>query len=246
MNPVNLLPVKHRPRTPTGGKQGSAYVVIGVLGAVLVMVLLYVLTVNDINDRKDQVARAKSETTLATGQAAALSGYGNFSKVKEERVQSIKALAQGRIDWERLTRGLARVLPADVWLLTANASASGPPSATPGASAPSTPAPGQTVTADPEVQLTGCAASQPSVAAVLVRLRELSGAKDVVLNEITAPETGSPSGSTAGSAAGSGGQDCGKLHGQTAYKWDASVTFDQTAAAGSPDAKVPASLGGGS
>ena len=125
MNAVNLLPVKHRPRTPTGGQQGSAYVVLGILGAVLVMTLIYVLTVNGINTRKSEVAKAKTETAVANGRAAQLAAYGNFSQVKQQRVDSVKQLAASRIDWERLTRGLALVLPDNVWLLTASAASSG-------------------------------------------------------------------------------------------------------------------------
>jgi Tfp pilus assembly protein PilN len=253
VNPVNLLPAKHRPRTPSGGQRGSAYIVIGVLGALLVMVLFYVLTVNSINSRKDQVAQARAETARTSAQASGLSAYGNFSKVKEERVRSVKELAQGRIDWERFTRGLARVLPADVWLLSANASASGPPSSTAGGSAtaaPTTPAPGQTAApASPEVEVTGCAPGHPEIAVTLVRLRELSGANDVKLNEITAPapSAGGPTSSASASGtSGGGGQDCGNLHGHPAYKWDATISFEQGLGAKTGPDKVPASLGGGS
>jgi len=136
VNPVNLLPAKHRPRTPTGGQQGSAYVVVGVLGALLVLVVFYVLTINGVNSRKDQVARAKAETAELQAQAGELSAYGNFAAVKEERVQSVKQLADGRIDWERLTRGLARLLPNKVWLISAGASATGNPTVGGGGGAP--------------------------------------------------------------------------------------------------------------
>jgi hypothetical protein len=168
MNPVNLLPTKHRPRTPTGGQQGSAYVVVGVMAALLVLVVFYVLTVNGLNNRKSQTARAKAETAQAQARASSLSAYGDFSKIKSERVQSVKDLAAGRIDWERLTRGLARVLPENVWLLTASASASGTPGAVSGGATPGTPAPGSSgddpSAASPKVQLTGCAPSHGAVA----------------------------------------------------------------------------------
>ena len=36
MKPVNLLPERHRPRTPTGGGKGSSYILLGALGAVLI------------------------------------------------------------------------------------------------------------------------------------------------------------------------------------------------------------------
>jgi Tfp pilus assembly protein PilN len=236
VNPINLLPTKHRPRTPTGGQQGSAYVVVGILGALLVLVVFYVLTVNGVNTRKDQVARAKAETAQAQARAGDLSSYGDFSKVKETRVQSVRQLAEGRIDWERLTRGLARVLPDNVWLTSAAASASGSPSAAGASDA------GAASGSDPKVQLGGCAPSNGAIAVTLVRLRELAGVKDVQLNNISRPiPTG---GSGAGAAAGGvGDSDCGAVGGVSASKWDATLVFD--AKAGTSTTNVPRSLGGG-
>jgi Tfp pilus assembly protein PilN len=246
MNPVNLLPAKHRPRTPTGEQQGSAYVVVGILGALLVMVVFYVLTINGVNSNKGKVAEAKAATARAEARASELGPYGNFSQVKEQRVQSVKQLADGRIDWERLTRGLARVLPKNVWLLSASASATGTPTTAGGSTSTPpgggvAPGAGQTGTG-PKVQLTGCAPSQSVVAVTLVRLRELPGATDVQLNEITKPEPVASSGA-AGAAPAGGDSDCGLLHGKPVAKWDALVTFD--AKAGTTSSRVPKSLGGG-
>jgi Tfp pilus assembly protein PilN len=240
MNAVNLLPAKHRPRTPSGGQQGSAYVVVGILGALLVLIVFYVLTVNGVNSRKNQVAHAKAETAQAQARAGSLSSYGDFSKIKETRVQSVRQLADGRIDWERLTRGLARVLPDGVWLMSASASAAGTPPA-PGSSAgpAATDAP---AASGPKVQLTGCAPTHSSIAVTLVRLRELPGAQDVQLNDITRPEAASGSGAAA--AATTGDSDCGRVHGVNVAKWDATVSFD--AKASSSATGVPRSLGGGS
>jgi Tfp pilus assembly protein PilN len=250
VNPVNLLPAKHRPRTPTGGQQGSAYVVVGILGALLVLVVFYVLTVNGVNSRKDQVARAKGATAELQAQAAELSAYGNFVAIKEERVRSVKQLADGRIDWERLTRGLARLLPNQVWLISASASATGDPTAA-GASggAPASPSPSSGSDAGaavmPKVALVGCAPSHGAVAVTLVRLRELPGATDVTLNGITRPQQVQATGGTnQAPAAASGDSDCGTVHGAQAAKWDATVTFD--AKASTVGKGVPRSLGGGS
>jgi Tfp pilus assembly protein PilN len=245
VKPVNLLPAKHRPRTPTGGQQGSAYVVVGILGTILVMVVFYVLTVNGVNNKKDQVARANAEAAQSEARASSLSAYGDFSKVKAQRVASVKQLADGRIDWERLTRGLARVLPDGVWLTTASASASGPPSAAGGGAsttAPTTPG-GATITTGPQVELTGCAASHGVIAVTLVRLHELSGAQDVQLNEITRPEQVASSAATTGSTGSTSSSDCGQIKGSNASKWDATVTFAPNA--GTTPTGVPNSLGGG-
>ena len=241
MNSVNLLPAKHRPRTPTGSQQGSAYAVIGVLGAILLMVVFYVLTANAVNVRKGRVAEAKAATARAQARAGNLGPYGDFSDVKEQRVAAVKQAADGRIDWERLTRGLARVLPDDVWLISASASATGAPAAagSTGAAASA----GEETSTDPKVQIVGCAPSHSVVAVTLVRLRELAGAKDVQLNEITRPEPVVTNNEGGAPAPGAGESDCGNVHGKPASKWDASVTFD--AKAGTTTTGVPKSLGGG-
>lgn len=260
MNAVNLLPTKHRPRTPTGGQQGSAYAVVGVLGVVLVMVLFYVLTANGINSKKDAVARATGETAQAERRVSELSAYGNFNQVKEQRVSSVKQLASGRIDWERLARGLAHVLPKDVWLRSATASATGKGTETGGgggpAPAPSTAPPaggsasggGTQASATPPAAdsaesgggkptliLNGCARDRHRVAVALVRLRELSGAEDVQLVQLSRPDD----------VGGGGEGDCGGTRGKTNYTFIANVIFKPNPGAAPSDGKVPARLGGG-
>lgn len=269
MNAVNLLPAKHRPRTPTGGQQGSSYAVIGVLGGLLLMVLLYVLTVNGINSDQEAVDRTKVETAQAKKRAEQLTPYGNFIQVKEQRVSSVKQLATGRIDWERLARGLAHVLPEDVWLISANASTSGQPGgsgggapapASPpaqgggsGAAAASPPPSSGDGEGDkaPSMVLIGCARSHPQVAVTLLRLRHLPGVADVKLSSITKPDTAAGSGGVAGaapnaSASSGSGNECGPIKGDATYKFETTVTFKpQPGSTPEGDTKVPASLGGG-
>jgi hypothetical protein len=267
VNAVNLLPAKHRPRTPTGGQQGSSYAVIGVLGGVLLMVLVYVLTVNGINSSKESVARTKAETAQAKKRAEQLTPYGNFIQVKEQRVASVKSLATGRIDWERLARGLAHVLPQDVWLISANASATGQGSG--GGSTPSTSGPAPSTSgpaggggasstpppsgadaggAKPTMVLNGCARSHSQVAVTLVRLRHLPAVEDVELSSVTKPENTATTGPTTaapGASTGGGGTDCGPVERKATYKFEATVTFKPQAGSTPTEKKVPASLGGG-
>src|SRR4051794_13923720 len=136
MNAVNLLPEKHRPRKPTGGKGGSGYVLLGVLGAVLLGVVGYVFTLNSINDSKSKTTEARVEAARLNDQANSLGPYGDFAKIKSDRVASVKDLASQRFDYERLVLELAHVLPPDVWLTNASADSSGGGAATPGAAAP--------------------------------------------------------------------------------------------------------------
>src|SRR5439155_19457814 len=249
MKAVNLLPEKHRPRKPTGGQGKGGYVVLGLLGAVLVGVLVYVLTLNSINDSKTKITEATAEAARLNEQANSLGPYGDFAKIKAERVQSVKELAQGRFDYERLVRELAHVLPPDVWLVNASASSvaasgTGPASSTTppagGAGGTATPAP----PGGPTLKLQGCARDQSQVAVTLVRLRELQGATDVSLDHSTRGEdlTGTAPAAPAGSSTG-GDASCGTTGGKPNYSFEADVTFAPATSA-QPDT-APNRLGGG-
>jgi Tfp pilus assembly protein PilN len=258
MKAVNLLPEKNRPRRPSGGKGNGGYIVLGILGAVLIGVLVYVLTLNTINDSKSKIKEATAEAARLNEEANSLGAYGDFAKIKSERVQSVMTLAQGRFDYERLVRELAQVLPPDVWLVNAAASAAGdgsstttstpapaaPPAGGSGASG-STPAATSTPAAPsgPTLQLQGCARDQSQVAVTLVRLRELQGAVDVSLDHSTRGEDNT--GPAAAPAGSSGGADsgCGTTAGKPNYSFQASVTF--APASPSQPTTAPNRLGGG-
>src|SRR4051794_20777068 len=218
MKAVNLLPEKHRPRKPTGGQGKSGFVLLGVLGAVLVGVLAYVLTLNSINSSKTKITEATVEAARLNDQANSLGPYGDFAKIKAERVASVKQLAEGRFDYERMVRELAHVLPTGVWLTNASASSTGDASAVPGAPAAGAPGtPGAAVPgAGPSLKLQGCARDQGQVAVTLVRMRELEGATDVTLAHSTAGQDNSATGSSgpvAPTGASTGGdQSCGDTH----------------------------------
>jgi len=244
VRPVNLLPPRHRPRTASGQRQGSSYYVLGGLGVVLLAVVIYVMTLNSINTKRDGVAKANADAAQAQDRASQLSAYGNFAQVKQQRVQSIKQLAQGRLDWELLVRELSKVMPDGVWVQSVNATTNdgnaSSSTASSGASSSSTAAvPGSSI---PTVSLDGCAADQDKVATLLVRLRQLHGATDVSLEKSDRPDE---QGTTTSNAATSSGA-CGASHGQPNYSFTVDVTLSQSLAQDSAQAKVPASLGGGS
>jgi Tfp pilus assembly protein PilN len=254
MKAVNLLPEKNRPRQPTGGQSKSGYVLLGVLGAVLIGVLAYVLTLNSINSSKTKITEATAEAARLNDQANSLGPYGDFAKIKAERVASVKQLAQGRFDYERMVRELAHVLPADVWLVKASAAsvAADTTGAAPGAGAapapaPTTPgAPAAPTAGGPTLQLDGCARDQGQVAVTLVRLRELEGATDVTLDHSTAGDGSTTATGPAAptGASSTGDTSCGTTAGKPNYSFQANVSFAPQTSSSEP-AKVPARLGGG-
>ena len=251
MRPVNLLPPRYRPYVPTGARAGSAYVVVGGLALLLVAALAYLITLSGIRSDRAATARAKADADRAEVRAGSLGGYAKFHELKATREESVRQLAAGRFDWERMLRELARVLPSDVYITQLSAelggakggAGSGEAGATgagqsgqAGSPAPAHPgsSPGATLT------LSGCAPSQPAVATAMVRLRKLHRAEEVTLTQSTRG---------GGEGAGAGGGGPGEAaQGCRGYKFDADVKFDSRQAAkrgGPDDGSVPRALGGG-
>ncbi len=234
MRPVNLLPERDRAQAPAAAG-GSSYVVVGVLAALLLAVFAYVVTSNQINSRTTAIAEAEAEATQAETRAASFGSFQQFTQIKAARLASVKTLADTRFDWERLMRELALVLPSGSSLIAVTASSGEGAPATASTPAPAvTPTPGV-----PTLALTGCATSQPRVAVILVRLRQLHRAVDVQLVDSSQPET-------------SGGAATAPISGTTGcfgndYTFNATVTFDPAPSTEPKDegSAVPSSLGGG-
>lgn len=220
MRPVNLLPPRYRPARASGERPGIGYAAIGALAVLLLMVLLYVVTNNGINDAKSKTAKAQAEQQAAQARIGQLQGYGNFTTLKASREQAVEGVALSRFDYERLMREMALVLPHNTYLTNFSSSPAG--------SSTSSSTPTTTVTSTgPSVTINGCAPSHPGVATALVRLRQLHDVQDVELTS----STKSP-GSTA-----SGGATC-------PVAWVATLTFQAETASTAPQS-VPARLGGG-
>ena len=230
MKAINLIPTEQRKARPTGERSGGAYVAVGVLGALLVMALLYVLTANQVNDRTSKAEAASQQADALEAQAKHLGSFTNFASIKEQRLASVMTTAQTRFDWERLVRELSRVMPDNSWLQSTEASVSGDDSAgTTSSSSSSTAEP-----AGPTANLIGCTPKQTDVARLLVRLRQMYRVSDVTLNE-SIREPG---------ATETTFDNCGRF-----YRFDVTVSFAPIPPASEAPRgsdSVPASLGGGS
>lgn len=245
MRPVNLLPPKYRPYVPTGARAGSAYVAVGGLAVLLVATVAYLITVSGIRSDRAATARAKADADRAELRAGSLGGYAKFHRLKATREESVRQLAAGRFDWERMLRELARVLPSDVYVTQLSAELGGAKGGEGSGAAGGTGAGGQAASAtqagagaSPGATLTlkGCAPSQPDVATAIVRLRQLHRAEEVTLTSSTRASS---------EGAGSGGGAAPSCRG---YEFDAAVTFEAREAVrrgGPDDGSVPGPLGGG-
>ena len=228
MRPVNLLPARYRPRTGGGADSKTAYVALGALALLVLAVFGYVVTANKVSSRNTEIAEAREQITRAEAESVTLQGFGDFAGIKEARLAAVKSLATARLDWERLFRELAHVLPERVWLTEFSSQASAEDGG------------GEL---GPTMTLKGCAESHELIADAMVRLRELHVAEDVELTQTVAGEKPEPTGFGAGAGAQeSDDGGCGAF-----YTFDVAVTMSlPTASELAPTAEpVPARLGGG-
>lgn len=227
MRPVNLLPARYRPRTGGGADSKNAYIALGVLGLLVLAVFGYVMTANKVSSKNSEIAAARQQIAAAQTQAVTLDGFGNFAGVKEARLSAVKTLATGRLDWERLFRELAHVLPEGVWLTKFNAQAGEEDGG------------GEL---GPTATLEGCAASHERIADAMIRLRELHVAEDVELTSTSAGDKEEDVSTGAASGAGSTENSCGSY-----YTFAISITMSLPGLTVEPEGSdaVPARLGGG-
>jgi Tfp pilus assembly protein PilN len=226
VRPVNLLPERYRPRTGAGADSRTTYVALAALALVALAVFGYVMTANKVSSRNSEIAEARQQIAAAEAESVTLKGYGDFAGVKEARLAAVKTLATQRIDWERIFRELAHVLPEGVWLTGFDA---------------------QSGVADgggeisPMLVLNGCAESHSRVADAMVRMRELHVAEDIELTQTIAGEDEEDAAS--GASSGSSDSSCGRF-----YSFGVEVMMATPTALATEDAEpetVPARLGGG-
>jgi Tfp pilus assembly protein PilN len=229
MKPVNLLPQEARRAQGTGERSGSAYVIVGVLGALLLMLVGYVLVSNQVTSKTNDAATTDAKATQLEQQASRKNAFTDFAAIKEQRLLSVSSIAETRFDWERFMRELARIMPARSWIQTADASTTGDLT---GTTDPTT-----TASTSPSANLVGCVPGQQDSATMLVRLRQLYRVSDVKLNESVRETSASTADKTTI-------DNCGSF-----YKFDITITFSPTPPANEAPrgaTSVPASLGGGS
>lgn len=201
MRPVNLIPPEQRRGENAQLRTGPVmYIVLGALGLLLIGVTLLVLTDNRISDGKAEVTSLKREDARAAAKAERLVAYSQFKVLSEQRIATVRSLADSRFDWERVMRELSLVLPSDVWLtsLTGSASPSGSTGAEGGAASGL-----RGAILGPALELSGCAASQEALAGFVTVLKDIDGVTRVGIQTSELASKGNEAASGPG-----GGGDC--------------------------------------
>ncbi|HEX4563008.1 MAG TPA: hypothetical protein VH115_01030 [Solirubrobacteraceae bacterium] len=210
MRAVNLIPQDQRGTVSAAGRSGGgAYAVLGVVGGLALLALLYGIAKHEISDNKSKAADLSARATKAEAAATQLAPYTSFIAVRESRIQAVSLLMGTRFDWAHSLHELGRVLPKDASVSSiagtvgsSSASASGAKSASAPSAAGSTSVASATPAGTvPTLTLNGCATSQGEVALVLQRLRLMDGVSEVKLASSTKSSSGAASTGAPGSCA---------------------------------------------
>ena len=240
MKAVNLLPPDMRgagkkpasaervPAAPAPGGAGPL-VVLGVLALAVVAVAAYVLTGNQIKDRKAELASAQAAHAETMAQVNALKPYADFATMATARVATVNALAQSRFDWEQALRDLSRALPSDVHLTALKGDLGA-------ATAGGTSGLRGSITA-PAISLQGCTRTHSDVARLMSRLRNVRGVTRVSLASSTKAETAAAPSSLGGTNGEQPAQLCPKGEPPS---FDLVVFFEGSNAVPASSAGVPA------
>jgi Tfp pilus assembly protein PilN len=194
MRAVNLLTPDMR--SAPKGKGASAVETPGGIGAIAVLGALalcvaalagYVLANNVVKQRKAELAQVSAKADATRAAAAKLKPYTDFEAVARQRAGTVQALAGARFDWEQALRDLSRAVPGEVYLTSLDGTVGG--ANTGGSSLRGS-------IASPAIELKGCTKSQPAVAALMSRLRNVQGVTRVALSSSDKDGTSGAGGST--------------------------------------------------
>ena len=198
MRAVNLLTPDLRSAPKGKGASGpSAMETPGGIGAIAVLGALalcvaalagYVLSNNIVKQREAELAQVSTKADATRAEAAKLKPYVDFQDVAQQRAGTVQALASARFDWEQALRDLSRAMPEEVFLSSIDGSVGG--SATSGGSSLRGSIP------SPAIELKGCTKSQPAVASLMSRLRNVQGVTRVALSKSDKDGTASATGTT--------------------------------------------------
>jgi Tfp pilus assembly protein PilN len=205
MRAVNLIPMESRPGGGAGGagrSGGAAYVLLGGLAILVVLIAAWTLTGRGLNDKRTEVSRLQREAVAAKAQSGQLAAYGRFAALRKARVDSVRTLAASRFDWATAMNAISRTIPADAWLTTMTGTVA-PGVAIDGGSGATSSL--RSALAVPAIEIEGCTPTQAKVARLIARLQAVPGVDRVSLADAVKSD---PSGGGSGTSSG----DCSGTH----------------------------------
>jgi Tfp pilus assembly protein PilN len=249
MKAVNLLPSDLRKAAakatarvrPERAEGIGAYVLLGALALCVTALAAYVLTSNSVKQRTADLEQVTAAADAAARKAAELKPYADYEALASARVETVRGLAAARFDWEQALRDLSRAVPSDVKLQSLKGDMGLPGTAGGGGGDPL-----REAIKAPAITISGCAPTQPAVAAMMARVRAVDGVSRVSLSKSEKAASAAPT-----PAGGAADAPCGR---KTPPSFSAIVFFEgsaalenlaqDSAAAASSAVPVPAAVAG--
>jgi Tfp pilus assembly protein PilN len=189
-----------RPAAMTTPGGIGAIALLGALALIVAGVAGYVLSTNVVKQKQSDLAAVRAKNDATVKRAEQLKPYADFQTLATARASTVQGLASARFDWEQSLRDLSRALPKDVYLSSLDGTVGGGAGGGSGIRS--------SITA-PAIELAGCTKTQPGVARLMSRLRNVQGVTRVSLSKSEKSDTAAANGgssSTGGSTVG----PCGK------------------------------------
>lgn len=207
MKAVNLIPPRERRGvTAVSRSGGGAYLVLGTLAALVLMMAVYALEGGKIDTKQAEAAQSTQEAAALEAKASSLSQYSAFAALKDKRIQTVSDIAKSRFDWSNTLHDLARVIPPNTWLTSLTGTVSPSVTVSTGGGGGGGGASVRSAIEAPAIEISGCTTSQPAVARMMAKMRNLDDVDRVTLtsSEKTAAASGSAGGSSDSSSASQG------------------------------------------
>lgn len=198
MKAVNLIPADER----RGGAQGNGrtgagvYVILGALGAVVVLLTVAMLAGRHVDAKRAELAQARAETAVHQREVTRLAGFTEFATLRAQREQTVMSLAKSRFNWADALREVARTIPRDTQLVSLTGTVA-PGVGVEGGSG------GDPLRASlpvPAFELKGCTGSQADVARLIAAMRRIEGVQRVSLSSSEKTDQGAGGGGGGGAA----------------------------------------------
>jgi Tfp pilus assembly protein PilN len=227
MKAVNLIPGDERRGTGAAGRAGvGAYVVLGVLGALVVMLTVHTLAGRQIDQKRTALADARAKADRFEAEAKRLAAYSDFAALRSKRLETVTSLAKSRFDWADALHEVARTIPGNTQLTSLTGTVA-PGVAVEGGGGGD---PLRSSLPVPAFELKGCTSSQSDVARMISAMRRIEGVQRVSLSSSEKAE----------SAGGGGGDTDCRGGSDKVPAFSMTVFFKAPAGKAAPAAAAPA------
>jgi Tfp pilus assembly protein PilN len=199
MKPVNLLPSGQRTRRIAVKPTRKGMIGVGIVAAVAGMGYWGFSINQQVGDVESQIAAAQSETSSLQAQVGAYAAVQQHQATQERKKGLVVGLANARINWERIIRDTATVMPRQTWLTSLKGDSPGlsttpvplaAPETTPSGAGTTTPTPAPTSGVPTGLHLNGYAYNHRQVAIMMVRLGSVPGLAEPKLTSSTGEARG--------------------------------------------------------